>query len=212
MKWWKVIPVICISVLFIEPLQTKAQSQEAQQLILNVIKLAQLKKILNDLYQGYEIVSKGYGAIKNISEGNFSLHKDFLDNLLNINPAIARYKRVSDIVQYQISIVKEYKSAYSAFRLSDNFTGDELEYMSKVYTNLFNRSVQNLDGLLMIITASKLRMSDDERLLSIDRIFSSMEDQLSFLRSFNNQAKMLGLQRKFEQHDIKSTRELYNLK
>jgi outer membrane lipoprotein-sorting protein len=37
-----------------------SQSQEAQQLLLNVEKLAQLKQILKDLYKGYEIVSKGY--------------------------------------------------------------------------------------------------------------------------------------------------------
>lgn len=212
MKWWKMVPVICLSVLLTGPLEVSAQSQEAQQLILNVVKLAQLKKILSNLYQGYEIVSKGYGAIKNISEGNFNLHKVFLDNLLTVSPAIAKYKRVSDIIGYQTSIVKEYKSAYSSFRQSDNFTAEELDYMARVYSSLFNRSVQNLDGLLLVITASKLRMSDDERLTAIDRIFSSMEDQLSFLRSFNSQSKMLGLQRKLEQHNVNTSRQLYNLK
>lgn len=212
MKVWRMIPVVCLSVLLINPFEAKAQSQEAQQLILDVIKLAQLKKILNELYQGYQIVSKGYGAIKNISEGNFNLHKEFLDNLLAVNPAIAKYKRVADIVGYQLSIVKEYKSAYNSFRQDGGFTTEELDYMAKVYNNLFNRSLQNLEGLLVVITASKLRMSDDERLTAIDKIFSGMEDQLLFLRSFNNQAKLLGVQRKLEQHNVNSTRQLYNLK
>ncbi|HUQ67577.1 MAG TPA: hypothetical protein VM101_15550, partial [Flavitalea sp.] len=51
-----------------------SQSDEAQQLLLNVEKLTQLKKILNDMYKGYKIVSKGYNTIKDISEGNFDLH------------------------------------------------------------------------------------------------------------------------------------------
>ena len=29
------------------------------------------------MYQGYKIVSKGYNTIKDISEGNFDLHKTF---------------------------------------------------------------------------------------------------------------------------------------
>lgn len=212
MKLWKMIPVICMSTLLTRPLTANAQSQEAQELILDVIKLAQLKKILNELYQGYQVVSKGYSAIKDISQGNFNLHKTFLDGLLSVNPEIAKYKRVADIAQYQLSIVKEYKSAYTSFRQSGNFTPEEIDYMAKVYSNLFNKSLQNLESLLMVITASKLRMSDDERLTAIDGILSGMEDQLSFLKSFNNQAKMLGLQRKLEQHDVNSSRELYNIK
>lgn len=212
MKWWKMVPFICLSVLLVSPSRISAQSQEAQQLILDVIKLAQLKKILNDLYQGYEIVSKGYGAIRNISEGNFNLHKTFLDGLLAVNPEVAKYKRVADIARYQLSIVKEYKSAYSSFSQSGNFSTEELGYMASVYSNLFSKSLRNLESLLMVITANKLRMSDDERLTAIDRIFNTMEDQLSFLRSFNAQAKLLGLQRKREQHDVNSSKQLYNLK
>ena len=43
----------------------------------------------------------------------------------------------------------------------------------------------------MVITASTLRMSDDERIQAIDRIFSGIEDKLSFLRSFTGDTKVL---------------------
>ena len=56
-----------------------AQSTEAQQLLLNVEKLAQLKKILSNMKKGYEIVSSGYNTIKDISKGNFNLHDEFLN-------------------------------------------------------------------------------------------------------------------------------------
>ena len=65
--------------------KTFSQTDEAQQLLLNVEKLAQLKQILKDMYKGYEIVSKGYNTIKNISEGNFDLHKVFLDGLMQVS-------------------------------------------------------------------------------------------------------------------------------
>ncbi|MBC7384425.1 MAG: TerB family tellurite resistance protein, partial [Bacteroidia bacterium] len=64
--------------------RVSAQSEEVQQLLLNVIKLEQLKKILNNMYDGYKVLTKGYNTIKTISEGNFSIHKVFLDGLLQV--------------------------------------------------------------------------------------------------------------------------------
>lgn len=36
----------------------------------------------------------------------------------------------------------------------------------------------------MVITSGKLRMSDDERLQAIDKIYLTVEDQYSFLKDF----------------------------
>jgi hypothetical protein len=133
--------------------QAFSQAQEAQQLLLNWEKLTQLKKILNDMYAGYKIVYKGYTTIKDISEGNFNLHKDFLDGLLQVSPTVRKYKRVSDIIDYQIKIVKQYKAAFNQYRQDKNFAPEEIDYLGKVYSNLFNQSLKSLDELTMIITA-----------------------------------------------------------
>ena len=79
----------------------KAQSQEAQQLLLNVEKLSQLKNILSDMKKGYQVISGGYNAIKDISQGNFSLHGIFLDGLMLVSPEVKKYRRVADIISYQ---------------------------------------------------------------------------------------------------------------
>lgn len=141
-----------------------AQSDEAQQLLLNVEKLAQLKKILNNMYQGYQIVSNGYNSIKDISKGNFSLHQAFLDGLMQVSPMVRKYKRIVDILKYQTQLVEKYISAFTSFKASNLFNAAEIKYMSNVYDNLFNKSLQNLDELAMVITAGKLRMSDNERI------------------------------------------------
>ena len=147
-----------------------AQTQEAQQLLLNWEKLAQFKQMLEDMKTGYQVLYKGYSTIRDISQGNYSLHKTFLDGLMEVSPAVLKYKRVADIISFQIRIVKEYKSAYKSFQENGAFTKQELEHLAKVYSNLFNASLQNLDELSLVITAGKLRMSDDERLQAIDRI------------------------------------------
>lgn len=190
---------------------TFSQTQEAQQLMLNVEKLAQLKQILNDMYKGYQIVSKGYNTIKDISKGNFNLHKAFLDGLMEVSPIVKKYKRVFDIIERQGQIVKEYKIAFKRFNASNQFNFKEIRYMSQVYTSLLDRSLKGLDELSMIITAGRLRMSDEERLAAIDKIFGGMEDKLSFLRTFNRGNMVLEMQRGKESIDTKIAQQLYGL-
>lgn len=201
-----------IGLILLRPLSVAAQSHEVQQLLLNVEKLAQLRQILDNMYKGYEVLHKGYTAIRDISEGNFSIHKVFLDKLLDVSPTVKKYKRVADIINAQIRIVKESKAAYSGFRQRGNFSESEISYMGRVYNKLFNASLQKLDELLIIITANQVRMSDDERLTAIDRIYKEVGEQLAFLRHFNNSNAMLGFQRKGEQNDVDVMRKIYGLK
>jgi len=188
-----------------------AQSTEAQQLLLNVEKLAQLKKILSNMKKGYEIVSTGYNTIKDISKGNFNLHDAFLNALLQVSPTVRKYKRVADIITCQSQIVKEYRSAFNRFKSTNMFNSSEITYMEDVYKNLFNKSLQNLDELGIVITAGKLRMSDDERIAAIDRIYKDIFDKLVFLRGFNNESSVLAVQRGRELVDTKLSEKLNGL-
>lgn len=189
--------------------RSNAQSTEAQQLLLNVEKLSQLKNILEDMKKGYQIVSEGYSKIKNIAQGNFSLHEVFLDGLLLVNPEIKKYQRVADIISDQKDIVSEYKTAYKSFAASGNFNEDEIRYLNLVYSQLTSQSLRNLDDLTTVITSSQLRMSDDERLQAIDRIFEDTRDKLNFLRYFNRQASVMNLQREKEKADVQSLKQIY---
>lgn len=189
--------------------KVSAQSQEVQQLLLNVEKLAQFKQILSDLKKGYDILSKGYGVIKDISEGNFNLHKTFLDALFEVSPTVRKYKKIAGIVDFQIRLTQQYKSAFSRFKAGGQFTVDEINYLSRVYGRLFDESLQNIDDLAMVITAGKVRMSDEERLAAIDHIYAEMEDKLLFLNAFNGKTSVLAVQRAKESADVKVMQGLY---
>jgi hypothetical protein len=191
------------------PVKTEAQAYELARLVLDIEKLLQLKNILSDLYKGYEILTTGYSAIKSISEGNFSLHKAFLDGLLAVSPAVQKYERVIDIINDQASIVSEYKTAYNIFKQDKHFRPDELVYLSNVYNNLIAGSEKNLTNLLNVMTAGTLRMSDAERLHAIDGIYSDTHDQLSFLRAFNCKTAALSAELSKQENDLRSIHGLY---
>ncbi|MFV8324941.1 TerB family tellurite resistance protein [Flavobacterium sp. ZS1P14] len=193
------------------PSRTSAQAQEMQQLLLNIEKLAQFKQILSDMKKGYQILHGGYNTVKDLSQWNFSLHKTFIDGLMQVSPTVKKYKRIGEIVNYQLLLVKEYKLSLNRFSNSHHFTEGEIRYFEKVYDQLFKQSLRNLDELATVITANKLRMSDDERLESIDRIYVDMQDKVMFLRSFNANATMLTVQRAKEGNDVNSLRSIYKI-
>jgi hypothetical protein len=205
----KLILFVILIGLGLLPVKGNAQVYELERLVLDIEKLAQLKSVLTNLYKDYEVLETGYTAIKNISEGNFNLHKVFLDGLLAVSPTVRKYERIVDIISDQGKIVSEYKSAYNLFRQDKHFTPDDVVYLSTVYNNLVTKSEKNLENLLNVITASKLRMNDAERLAAIDRIYSDTHDELSFLRLFNSKTTTLAVHRVKQERDIESVRASY---
>ena len=198
-----------ISIFQVKPCQ--AQSQELQQLLLNIEKLTQMKSILADMKAGYQIYQQGYGTISSLSKGNFDLHNVYLTGLLAISPAVQKYGRIAEILIMQSDLVSEYKRKLSLFRQSKTFSSGEINYMSSVYAKLASETLEDAESLTHILTAGKLRMSDAERIKSIDRIYGTSADRLQFLRTFNNQGMLLSLQRGKDAADNRSLKRLYGL-
>ena len=199
MKRVVIILIISLVGLIQKP---RAQVYELERLILDIEKLSQLKSILSDLYKGYELLKTGYNTIKDISEGSFNLHKAFLDGLLAVSPVVQKYERIAQIIDLQYRIVKEYKVAKQRYQACGRFSPDELEYISKVYFNLVDQSAKNLETLITVVTAGKLRMDDAQRLREIDQIYFDTNQQFLFLRHFNNGTDLLATARIRQDKDI----------
>ncbi|UCS94347.1 TerB family tellurite resistance protein [Echinicola marina] len=194
LKHWTLALALALALLI--PRASRAQAQEAVQLALNFEKLLQLKSILNDMYEGYRILSTGYNAVKGIAEGNYKLHEAFLDGLWLASPGVRKYYRIADIIRYQQHILQEYQSTYRSIAAGGEFSADELLYLSGVYQRLFKQSLQNLDELAMIISSGKLRMSDYERIEAIDRVYDNMKEVLGIVRDINTRVETLEKQRR----------------
>lgn len=185
------------------------QSAEVSQLLLNVEKLAQLKGILAQMKQGYTVLYGGYQGVRDLAQGNFSLHKIFLDGLLRVSPAVRNYARIPQIINTQIKLIQTYRHAYQRFQMSGHFEATELAYFARVYGNLIQLSLRGLQELTLIITAGTMRMDDQQRLKNVDRIFQQMQEMLVFLRHFNAQNDILLIQRIKEVNELRTTRRLY---
>ena len=214
MKKKIIIGLLALGMTAAMPLSSRAQSitDVIQQLVLDYQKLAGLKNILGQMYTGYTVLSKGYGAVKDVAQGNFKLHEAFLDGLYLVSPTVRKYPRITDIINEQALLVSEYKNASGSFNRDQHFSPDELSYMITVYNNLISQSLKNLDDLALIVTDSKLRMSDAERLGAIDRIYLESHNELSYLRKFDDQAARIRWQRNQGAADKQSVKTIYGIR
>jgi len=208
----KKLLILLFPLIFMLNLQpASAQADEIAQLLLNVTKLTQLKQLLTDLEKGYTTLSSGYTQISTIASGNFTLHEAFLDGFLQVNPRVKNYHKVAEIIHFQIKLVNDYKSAFTILKSSDQFTENEISYLSSVYSNLFKQSLQQLDELTLVLTTNKLRMSDKERLAAIDQIHIEIQDKLHFLTAFNKETTVLAIHRSRESKELAHTQSLYGI-
>lgn len=191
--------------------QAQSIAQDLEQLGLDYQKLAGLKSILKQMYTGYEVLDKGYNAVKDVSQGNFNLHEAFLDGLMVVSPTVRKYPRIQDIINDQLELMSEYKMALTTFKQDSHFSPDEISYIITVYNNLITQSLNNLSELTTVMADNKLRMSDHERIAAIDRMYFTGHDQLAFLRQFNNNAEMIAIQRANIAGDKQTLKTLYGI-
>ena len=138
-------------------------------------------------------------------------YANYFDELWRIKAALAYYQKVKDIIEKQLQLVNEYKGAWALFKQDKNFTVDELDYMQEVYNGMMDESIKNLDQLSLVINAFVTQMSDAKRMEIINEVDHNLDENLTDMREFNNQNKMMSLQRATEKGDIETVKKLYGL-
>ena len=138
-------------------------------------------------------------------------YANYFDELWRIKAALAYYQRIKDIIEKQLQLVNEYKGAWALFKQDKNFTADEMDYMQEVYNGMMDESIKNLDQLSLVINAFVTQMSDAKRMEIINEVDHNLDENLTDMREFNNQNKMMSLQRASEKGDIETVKKLYGL-
>jgi len=180
-----------------------------EELTLDYQKLANMKSTLKQMYSGYAMLTKGYNAVRGVSMDNFNLHKTFLEAQLLVSPGVRAYPRSAAILQNQQALLREYHDASQRFSSNAELTGSEKQFLGEVYQRLTQAAADNLDELNRVTTDSQLRMTDAERLGAIDRLYQQSQDQLEFLRKFNDQVAEIIRQRQAARDSRRQILTLY---
>jgi len=169
--------------------------------------IAALQVYLDYARKGYQLVGSGLETVRQLSSGEFSLHHTFITGLAKVSPAIRDDLRVAEVVALQVSIMRQLGSLKS----NPGLSADQLLYVAEVSAGLISDCYHELEELVLIVTAGKLELSDDQRLERLAGVHARMLDKAAFAREFCAETGMLIRQREMEQHGLDKLRRYYEL-
>jgi len=177
-----------------------------------VKQIAALEIYLGYLSKGYSIAKEGLGAIRDIKNGDFDLHKNYFNSLSSVNPFVKRYKKIAGIILLQINITKQAGKTIRECKKNNMLTANEIDYLYNVFNKLLDDCSTCLDELKNFVTSGQFSMKDDERIVAIDKLYNEMAERDVFTTSFGKTAMGLCLQRANEQRAINISKHLNGLR
>jgi len=156
---------------------------------------------------GNNIAHNGLGSITGSLKSENGLHTTYYNNLNNVSPVVKNNKQVSDILQWQKDILKRMNTLDKTANLNDG----EKKYIIQVKVALFKDCDQQITQLQNVVTDSKLKMSDEERLKHIGVIHSAMQNNYRFASAFADQVKVYTVERFQENNNVISEKKIYGI-
>lgn len=205
------LTAICFKPLVAQTFDEWLNQQSTQKKYL-LQQIAALQVYISYAKTGYNIVSDGLNTIRDIKKGDLNIHKTFFNSLKAVNPKIARYQKVADIISYQIRIIKQAKQTMAYIRETKQFTAEEIAYNRKVFDFLLQQCLGNINELLAIITSGELEMKDNERLTRIDKLYTDMQDKYTFCTVMSEDMALLAAQRMGEYGEIEKSKLINGIK
>lgn len=185
----------------------KAVDLKVQRLQNKTIWLQNAQKVLENKLSKLRL-----GEISDWIEKQRTLYQDYFDELNKVKLAISYYHRIQAIGSKQAELLKAYRKAWALSKSDPNFNSDELRYMSKVYSGILHASLENIDQIMLAITAFQVQMSDAERLQIIRETADAIDQNYYDLIAFNRQNILLSLSRAKDRSEADQIRRWYGLK
>ncbi|TCC98480.1 hypothetical protein [Pedobacter hiemivivus] len=160
------------------------------------------------LKKGYKIVDGGLSTIRDITHGEFNLHNAFISSLKQVSPAIRKDARIAEIIALQVSIMK----AFGGIKGNALLSAKNLDYIAVVADQLIASCYDDLEELLLVITAGRLEMKDDERLSRLDKVYESMLEKSAFSQDFIGNTRQLIRHRQSEVLELEDMNRMFHFK
>jgi len=173
--------------------------------------IAQYKIYLELLERGYSIAKEGLETIHDIKNGEFKLHKNYMDSLRIVGAEVGKYKKIEFTESLYSEIQTVIASSENRLRQSGYLNGEELGYVKSVYSRLLADCERITDALKDVTRDGPLSMSDDERFNRIDLLYGQMQSNYSFVGAFSSEAMVLAASRLGEADDIKTRRAISDI-
>lgn len=169
--------------------------------------IAALEMYTGYLKKGYELVGGGLQTIRDISNGEFSLHNAFISGLKEVSPVVRNDVRVLEIIEMQVNIGR----ALGNLRSRPDLNVSTQLYIQDMRENLWEESLKDLEELLMVITSGSVEMGEGERIERLNKVYLSMKEKMAFNRHFTTEVSHYSRQKEMEIRSIEKLKESYGI-
>jgi hypothetical protein len=140
-----------------------------------------------------------------------TLYRDYFDELQKVKAAVKYYHRVKELIELQAAMISIYKQAIGLFKQDSHLRAAEIEYISDVYSGIFDASVKQLDAVQIVLSSFTTSMTDAQRMEAIDKATLELRRQYDELNRFTSEVKYISIQRSADANEIKKTKSFYGL-
>lgn len=197
--WWVIVKEVLKKVI----LAIDAQVQRLQN---KTIGLQNAQKALENTLSKLK-----FEEISDWTEKQRAQYATYFDELQKVKNLIATFRKVKEISENQVRLVKQYERIFRLLRSDDHFSAAELDYMFRIYSGMIDASLRDIEQVTLAVQALTTKMSDGERLAIIERVAASIEKISGDMQQFTNQNIRLSLQRARDQKEVLALREWYGL-
>jgi hypothetical protein len=182
---------------------------KAQFAVIDPANLAQ--GIVNSVKQIVEMSTTAKNVIDNFKETVkiYEQSKEFYDALKSINNLVKDAKKVQKTVLLVGEISEIYVTSYQKIMNDPYFTEAELMAIGAGYAILLNESVDMLAEVKEIITKNGLSMSDAERMVVIDRVYTEVKNYRDLVSYYTRKTISVSFIRAKKAGDSQRVLELY---
>jgi hypothetical protein len=188
-----------------------SQGQELEQLKLNLEKLAQLKLMLAQAKRGYEVMARGYDAMRDAARGNFRQHQQYLEQLLTVGPSVRSapaLRRLERNVAQVGSVFEDWRRRLVPLGL---LSGNEWSGIQRRYELIKAGAASVSDQAATLLTPGALRMSDGERIAALTLLTEKSEAYLRDLQRLIDEQTLIAARSAQQKNDAAALRKLYGL-
>ncbi|WP_346319406.1 hypothetical protein [Chitinophaga sp. YIM B06452] len=174
--------------------------------------IAAFRLYVGYLSKGYKIAREGTGVIRQITNGEFSLHDAFLQSLRQVNPKVRQYGRIADFIALQAALIRTHRAGMLRARTSGHFTGQELDMFGDVFAGMLDDAAAGLEELIDVLTDDQLEMEDNQRILRIDKLYAQASVRGQAARALYTDITLAATDRERLASELEGVGALYNLK
>lgn len=168
--------------------------------------VAALRMYGQALKNGYELVGSGLRVVRELSDGEFSLHRAFISGLKRIGPLVSENPKIGELMAMQLELLRLFAAME---RLEDLGSGRQL--LASVRSGMFADCLSDLEALLELVSAGRLGMEDAQRLERLDGLYLGMRERLSMARDLVSELQSVAKHSQNEKIELKRIGGWYGL-